>query len=206
VKIRWIIISYSIISILGLMLLLSRENIFVVMALLLALLLLGHRELWSLIRYRQLPVIDERVRDNLTSAMRLTGIFFFIASIILILLMHFDVFENTPASLIISGLLVIIGIMYVITYYYYDRVQPNLGMKSMRLLKIFLAAAALCLSSIALAIVLHNMVSALLGFEDAFFFILALLIAPGILVISLLGSFVIYIQGLFGTSRHGDRP
>jgi hypothetical protein len=58
-KTRIILIAYSAVSILGLMLLLSRENIYIVAALILGILLLGHRELWALIKYGRLPVIDE---------------------------------------------------------------------------------------------------------------------------------------------------
>ena len=168
-------------------------------ALVLGFLLLGHREFWSLVRYRRLPVIDERVRNNLTSAMRLTGGFFFIASIVLILLLRFNVFRDTPTVLIISGQLVIVGIVYVVGYYYYDRVRPNLGERAMRWLKICLITAGLSLSTIALAIVLHNLVSAWFGFEDAFFFILGLLVAPAIFAISLLGSLAVFIRGLWAS-------
>jgi len=59
--------------------------------------------------------------------MRLTGIFFFIASIVLVLMLRFNVFRDTPAGLIIGGLLVIVGIVYLVGYHYYDRVRPNLG-------------------------------------------------------------------------------
>jgi hypothetical protein len=204
VKTRCALIAYGVISVLGLMVLISRENVYVVIALVLGFLLLGHRELWSLIRYRRLPVIDERVQHNLTSAMRLTGAFFFIASIVLILLLRFNVFKGTPTSLIISGLLVAVGIIYVIGYYYYDRVRPNLGERAMRWLKICLVAAGVSLSTIALGIVLHNLVSALFGIEEAFFFILALLVAPGILAICLLGSLVIFLKGFFGPAGQGE--
>jgi len=197
VKIRWILIFYAAISVLGLMLLLSRENVYVMIALVLSFLLLGHRELWSLVRYRRLPVIDERVRNNLTSAMRLTGVFFFIASIVLILLLRFNVFRDTTTGLIISGQLVIVGIVYVVGYYYYDRVRPNLGERATRWLKICLITAGLSLSTIALAIVLHNLISAWFGFEDAFFFILGLLVAPAVLAVSLLGSLAVFIKGLW---------
>jgi hypothetical protein len=196
-KTRLILIAYASISLLGLMILLSRENIYVVGALLLGFLLLGHRELWSLARYRRLPVIDERVRSNLTNAIRLTGSFFFIASVVLILLLHFDVFENVPTGLIISGLLVIVGIVYVAGYHYYDRVRPNLGEKALRWLKICMVTAGLSLSTIALAIVLHNMVSVWFNVEDAFFFILGLLVAPAVLVISLLGILAVIVKGLW---------
>jgi hypothetical protein len=203
-KFKWLLIVYSVISILLLMLLLSRENIFVVLALILSGLLLGHRELWSLIRHHRLPVIDERVQSNLTNAMRLTGIFFFIASIILILIMRFNVFKNVETSLIISGLLVFVGMVYVTGYHYYDRVRPNLGERAMRWLKICLITAGLSLSTIALAIVLHNLIGYWFDFEEAFFFILAVIVSPAVLVLSLLGSLAIYVRGLVGVSNRGD--
>jgi len=198
-KTKIALIIYTVIGILGLMLLLSRENLYVALALVLGFLLLGYREIWSLIRYRRLPVIDERVRDNLTGAMRLTGVFFFIASIVLILLLHFDIFKGVPTSLIISGMLVVMGIMYVIGYNYYDRVKPNMGEKSLRFLKICLVTAGLSIGTIALAIALHNMMFAWFGIEDAVFFIIGLLGAPAILAISLLGSLAAYAGGLLAS-------
>jgi hypothetical protein len=200
-KTRLILIAYAVISLLGLLLLLSRENVYVVGALVFGFLLLGHRELWSLARYRQLPVIDDRVRENLSNAMRLTCGFFSISSIVLILLLRFDVFENKPTGLIISGQLVIVGIVYVVGYHYYDRVCPNLGERALRWLKICLITAGLSLSTIAIAIVLHNMVSAWFGFEDAFFFIIGLLVAPAVLAASLLGSLAIFIKGLLASFK-----
>jgi hypothetical protein len=195
---------YSAVSLLGLLLLLSRENVFVVLALAAGFFLLGHREIWSLIRHGRMPVIDERIKDNLSGAMRLTGIFFFIISIVLLLLLRFDVFKDTSKELLISGEFVVIGVAYVVSYYYYDRVRPNLGERAMRWLKISLAAAALSISTIALSIVLHNLVSAWLGSEEGFFFILGLLAAPAILAISLLGSLTIYLKGLFSPNGTGE--
>lgn len=198
-KIRWILIAYAVISVLTLMLLLARENIYVVAALVLGFLLLAHREIWSLLRYHRMPVIDERVQANLTSAMRMTGVFFFIASIVLILLLRFNVFKGTPTGLIISGQLVIVGMVYLIGYHYYDRVQPHLGAKAIRWLKICLVTTGLSLCTIAFSIVLHNLISAWSGVEEAFFFILGLLVAPAVMALGLLGSLAIFIKGLYAS-------
>jgi hypothetical protein len=203
-KLRYTLLIYPIISLLGLMLLLSRENIYIVIAIIIGFLLLGHRELWSLIRYHQLPVIDGRVRQNLTSAMRLTGGFFFIASIVLILLLSFDVFRDTPPGLIIGGEMVIVGLVYLIGYHYYDYVRPNLGDRAMRWLKICLITAGISVSTIALSIAMHNLIGYWFGFEEGFFFILGLLGAPDILALSLLGSLVIYIKGLCNSLTTGE--
>jgi hypothetical protein len=204
VKWRIALWVYAVISLLGLMILLARENIFVVLAIFISVLLLGHREIWSLITRGRLPVIDERVRDNLTGAMRLTGIFFFIASICVILLLRFNVFKDTPKELIFSAQLVIVGLVYLIGYHYYDRVQPNLGKRAGKWLKICLISAGLAVSTIAMAIVLHNFMSVWFNFEDAFFFILALIVAPLVLAVSLLGCLTVFIRGLFGTTSRGD--
>lgn len=204
-KIRWILIAYATISTLGVLFLLSLENAYLPIAIISGILLLGHREFWSLLRYRRLPVVDERVRNNLTSAMQLTGVFFFIASIVLILLLRFNVFRGTPTGLIISGQLVIVGIVYLVGYNYYDRVRPSLGEQAMHWLKICLITAGLSLSTIALAIVLHNLVSFWFGFEDAFFFILGLLVAPAVFAVSLLGSLTIFIKGLWASFTGVDQ-
>lgn len=204
-KIRWILIAYATISTLGVLFLLSLENAYLPIAIISGILLLGHREFWSLLRYRRLPVVDERVRNNLTSAMQLTGVFFFIASIVLILLLRFNVFRDTPTGLIISGQLVIVGIVYLVGYNYYDRVRPSLGEQAMHWLKICLITAGLSLSTIALAIVLHNLVSFWFGFEDAFFFILGLLVAPAVFAVSLLGSLAVFIKGLWASFTGVDQ-
>ena len=200
------LIIYAAISILGILLLLSRENLYVLAALIIGILLLGHRELWSLLRYRRLPVIDERVRNNLSSAMRLTGVFFFLASILLILLLRFNVFKGTPTGLIISGQLAVVGLVYVIGYYYYDRVLPGLGERATRWLKICLITAGLSLSTVALGIVLHNLISYLFNIEEGVFFVLGLAVAPAVFAVSLLFSLAIYIRGLFSPTGRVEIP
>jgi uncharacterized membrane-anchored protein len=150
-------------------------------------------------RYGRLPVIDERIRNNLSGAMRLTGIFFFIAIIILILLLRFNVFRDTPTGMIISSQLVVLGIVYLLAYYYYDRVRPNLSERATFWLQVSLITEGLSLCTIAAAIVLHNPVSAILGIEEGVFFILGLMVAPAVLVISLVVSLAINIKGLWAS-------
>lgn len=203
-KTKIALIVYAAVSLLGLLVLLARENIYVVAALIIGFILLGHREIWSLVRYRHMPVIDERVKDNLNGAMRLTGIFFFISSIVLLLLLRFDVFENSSTELVLSGEFVAVGAAYLISYYYYDRVRPNLGEKAIRWLKRFMIICGLSLSTVAFGIVMHNLISAWSGFEDAFFFILAIIAAPAFCALSFLGGMIIYFKGLFSPTARGE--
>jgi hypothetical protein len=201
-----IALTLAAIALLGLLVLLSRENILVAVVILVGFLLLGHREIWSLLRHHRMPVIDERVQSNLTSAMRATGIFFFIAIVVLLLLFRFNVFKNTPKELIISGQLVVVGVVYLLSYYYYDRVLPALAKQGRKWKKIFLISAGVSLAAIPLSILLHNLVDMVFHFEEAVFFILAVLVGPAALVLSLLGLLVIYLTGLFGSSGRGDTP
>jgi hypothetical protein len=203
-KTRITLILYAVIGLLALLILLARENVYVVLALAIGFLLLGHRELWSLVRYGRLPVIDERVKDNLSGAMRLTGIFFFISCILLLILMRFDVFENVSKELIVSGEFVLVGIAYLICYYYYDRVRPNLGQRALKWLKGLLITAGLSISTTALSIALHNLISSWIGGEEAFFFILGLLVAPACFAVSLLAGLAIYLKGLFTPAGRGE--
>ncbi len=195
-KTKGILAVLAIISMLALMVLLSSENLYVALALILGFLLLGHRELWSLIRHRRMPVIDERVQHNLTGAMRFTGVFFFISSAVLILLLHFNVFKETATSLVISGQLILIGIIYVISYHYYDRVQPVLKERSIKTLIFCLMTAGISLGVIALSITLHNMIYVWFNLEEAVFFILGIIVAPAVCTLSLLTSFGIFLTGL----------
>lgn len=203
-KTKLFLIIYSAVSLLGLMMLLSRENVYVVGAIVLGVLLLGHRELWSLIRHRRMPVIDERVRENLSGAMKTTGIFFFIASIVLLIAGNFDVFKNISTSLIIAGQLVVVGFVYLLSYHYYDRVRPSLGTRAVRVLKVCLIVAGLSLSTAALSIVLHNFFSVWIKAEEGFFMILGLIVCPTALVLSLLAGFGVYLKGLGASFQQGD--
>ncbi len=107
--------------------------------------------------------------------------------------------------MIISGQLVVIGFVYLIGYHYYDRARPHLGGRALRWLKSLLVTAGVSLSTVALAISLHNMVYALFGLEDAFFFILGLLVAPAVCALSLLGSFFLSSRECLPVSEVADR-
>lgn len=70
------LIIFAAVALLSALLLLSLKAYYVLGALVAGLLIMGHREIWSLIRYRRLPVIDERVRENLVKAVRNAAVFF----------------------------------------------------------------------------------------------------------------------------------
>ena len=88
--------------------------------------------------------------------------------------------------------------VYLLSYLYYDRAEPGLGERDSKMLKIFLLIAGMALATFIVSVILHNAVSALLGVEEAVFFVIAVIIAPLALVAGVVGSLVIFIKGLFG--------
>ena len=60
-------LAVSIAALLVAIILISLKAYYVTIALVVGTLIIGHRELWSLIRRRKLPPVDERVRENATS-------------------------------------------------------------------------------------------------------------------------------------------
>jgi len=182
---------------------------YVTVALIVGLLLLGHREIWSLIRRRKFPPIDERVRENLNKSVRNGFIFLLIALAFLLLPFSVRLIEapnivNTVGGLFVSG-----GVVYLLSYLFYDRAQPRLGERGLKMLKIFLLVAGISLAVFIISIVLHNAIYGLfeLWFGEDFwertgvkdepvFFTIALLSVVSF-VVGVIGSLIMFIKGLF---------
>ena len=60
--------------------LISLENFYVAVALVVGAVILRYREIWSLLRWRRLPPIDERVRENTGKSIRNAFVFFGLAT------------------------------------------------------------------------------------------------------------------------------
>ena len=182
---------------------------YVTVALIVGLLLLGHREIWSLIRRRKFPPIDERVRENLNKSVRNGFIFLLIALAFLLLPFSVRITEAPNTVHVLGGLFVSGGMVYLLSYLFYDRAQPRLGERGLKMLKIFLLVAGISLAVFIISIVLHNAIYGLfiLWFGEGFwartgigdepvFFTIALLSVVSF-VVGLIGSLVMFIKGLF---------
>jgi len=69
-KTKRVLLAVSITALIVTITLISLRAYYVTIALIVGTLLIGHRELWSLIRRRKLPPIDDRVRENTSKAIR----------------------------------------------------------------------------------------------------------------------------------------
>jgi len=186
--------------------LISLEAYYVVVAFLVGLLFMGHRELWSLLRRRKMPPIDERVKENTSKSVRNGFIFFIVATAFLMLPFSVRLVEKPDTVQVLGALFIAAGVVYLFSYLYYERVEPRLDERSMKLFKTFILIAGISLGALVISIFLHNAISALvmhfLGseFEEPVFFIVATIICPLGLAVGVIGSLVMYFKGLFGTT------
>ncbi len=177
---------------------------YVFLATVVGLLLLGHREVWSLIRYRRLPVMDERVRGNHVKAVRNAGVFFVIAAVLLMLVLSGDLLRNVLAARIVALLFLSVGAAYLFSYLYYDAAEPNLGQKALRCLKVFMITAGIAVAVFIASSILQNAIGGVLGIERRVFLFFAMVICPATVAVGLLGSVVVLCKGLIGNLRNKD--
>ena len=180
--------------------LISLQAYYVAIALVVGTLLIGYRELWSLIRRRKLPPIDERVRENTSKSIRNGFIFFALATAFLMLPFSVKLIEAPDTVHVLAGLFLSAGTVYLLSYLFYDRVEPGLGERGLKKLKIFLLVAGISLGIFIISIFLHNALSGLFGVEEPVFFIIAVFVCPLALAVGIIGSLVIFIKVLFGKS------
>ncbi len=208
-KTKKLFLAVSITALILTIILISLKAYYVAVALVVGMLLMGHRELWSLIRRRKLPAIDERVRENVSKSIRNGFIFLVIALAFLMLPFSVRLTETPNTVHILGGLFLSGGAVYLLSYLFYDRVQPTLGEGGLRILKIFLLVAGISLGTFIISVALHNVIYGLLILwfgedfwdrigvgDEPVFFIIALLSIVGF-AIGLIGSLVIFLKGLF---------
>jgi hypothetical protein len=172
-------------------------------------LILGHREIWSLIRKRKFPPIDERVKENTDKSIRNGFAYYVIALAFLMLPFSAGIIKSSDTVNILGGLFVSGGVVYMMSYVFYDRIKPRLGERGFKMLKIFLLIAGISLAVFIISIVLHNVIygAFIHWFGDDFwertgigdepvFFIIALL-SVVTFIIGVLGSLVLFFKGLF---------
>jgi len=192
--------------------LISLRVYYVAVAFIVGALFMGHRELWSLITRRKLPPIDERVRESTSKSIRNGFIFFAIATAFLLLPFSVRIIEAPDTVHVLGGLFVSGGMVYLLSYLFYDRVETGLSQRGLRILKIFLLVAGISLAVGIISTVLHNAIYALfiIWFGEDFwdrvgitdepvFFIIALLSVVAFAV-GIIGSLVMFFKGLFSRS------
>jgi uncharacterized MAPEG superfamily protein len=176
--------------------LIAAEQYYVSVALVAGLVILGHREIWFLLKYRKLPPVDERVRENTGKAVRNGFIYFAAATALLILPFTEVITENVKTVHVLAGLFLSAGLVYLLSYLYYDRAEPKMERRPLKLLKTFLLITGLSIGTFIVSVFLHNALSALFGVEEPVFFLIAVIVSPAALAAGIIGSLVMVIKGL----------
>jgi len=177
--------------------LISLKAYYVAIALLVGTLLIGYRELWSLLRRRKLPPIDERVRENTSKSIR-NGFIFLALALAFLMLPFSTILIRVPSvEHVLGGLFLSGGTVYLLSYLFYDRAEPKLDGRSLRMLKTFLLVAGISLGTFIISVFLHNAMGGLFGIEEPVFFSIAVFVTPLAFAVGLIGSLVIFIKGLF---------
>ena len=211
-KRKRVLIAVAITALVVTIILISLRAYYIAVALIVGALLMGHRELWSLARRRKPPPIDERVRENTNKSIRNGFIFFAIATAFLMLPFSVRLIEAPDTVHVLGGLFVSAGAIYLLSYLFYDRVEPRLGERGLKMLRIFLLVAGISLAVGIISVFLHNAIYGLFilwfgeGFwdrvgveEEPVFFIIALLSVVA-LAVGIIGSLVMFLKGLFSRS------
>jgi hypothetical protein len=180
--------------------LISLKAYYVAVALIVGTLIMWHREFWSLVKRGRMPLMDERVRENTGKAVRNGFIFFAAATAFLMLPFSVMLTEEPDTVHVLGGLFLAAGLVYLLSYLFYDRAEPKMEERRLRMLKIFLVIAGISVGTFIISVFLHNALSGLLGVEEPVFFCIAVFIAPLALAVGLIGSLALFIMGLASKS------
>ncbi|MFC2040984.1 hypothetical protein ACFLTY_01520 [Chloroflexota bacterium] len=208
-KTKRLFLSIFITALILTIVLISVKAYYVAVALIAGTLIMAHRELWSLIRKRKLPPVDERVRENTGKAVRNSFIFLIGALAFLMLPFSVRLIETPETVHVLGGLFVSAGVVYLLSYLFYDRAGPKFDERGLKTLKRFLLVAGISLGAFIISVFLHNAVYGLfmlwfgadfwertgVGDEPVFFF--AALLSVVAFVVGIIGSLVVFIKGLF---------
>ena len=176
--------------------LIALERYYIAVALLLGVFIIRHREIWSLLAKKRIPPADERVRENTGRAIRNGFIYIAVATAFLMLPFGSVVFEEFDTTHILAALFLSTGLVYMLSYLFYDRAEPKIPGRKLKILKAFLLLMGLSVCVFIISIFLHNSLSGLFDIEEPVFFIITVVITPLAFAVGLLGSLVFFIMGL----------
>lgn len=158
----------------------------------------GHREIWSLIRYRKMPPHDERVNDNINKSIRNGFLAFIIISLITLLFYVTEEFARIDLKYYLVALILLVELVYVISYLFYDKIEANLGKRDIKALKILAVFEVASLVFFILTIFFPSWVFLFSGITDDVLMLRFLDLFPiGVFVLAIIGSSAIFVKGLF---------
>ena len=119
---------------------------------------------------------------------------------------------NPDTVHVLGGLFLSGGTVYLLSYIYYDRVEPRLDERWLKMLKTFLLVAGILLGAFIISVFLHNAIYGLfihwfgvdfwdrIGIADEPVFFSIALLSIVAFAVGIIGSLVIFLKGLFSGS------
>lgn len=199
-KLLWIVLIFTLVIT---VLLIAVEQYYVAAALFLGIIIMRHREIWSLLTTRRMPPVDERVKENTSRAIRNGFVYFAIATALLMMPFGEIVTDRLDTPHVLGALFLSTGLVYMLSYLFYDRSGLEMNPGQRKLFKSFLILAALSLPTFIIGVFIHNLLSAIFDIEEPVFFVIAVIVAPLVLAVGLLGSLVLVIMGILGRPSQG---
>jgi hypothetical protein len=178
------------------LLLIALEQYYVAVSLVVGTVIMRHRELWSLVVRRRLPPVDERVKANTNKAVRNGFVFLAGLTAFLMLPLGRIFIGDVDTQFVLAGMFLLTGLVYLLSYIYYDRAAPKMSQWRLEHLRGFLMLGGVSIGVFIIAVFLHNVISGYSGFEEPVFFIIAVILAPLALAVSIIGSLALFIMGL----------
>jgi hypothetical protein len=197
-KTRKALLAAHIIAVVLMVVLISTREYYIAIALVVEVLLVFRREIWYLGHHRRLPPFDERFQENAKKAARNSFVYMSVATVFLMLAYALNiayVVDYEPLQ-VFNWLLISGGLVYLLGYVFYDRVEPKLRERELKRYWTFLRIAGIAFGAGITSAILHNAVSGVLGLEEPVFFIIAVILSPGAFITGLIGSLVIFSRGL----------
>jgi hypothetical protein len=194
-KLLWTVL---IITLVVTVLLIAVKQYYVAVVLFLGIIIMRHREIRSLLTGRGMPPADERVRENESRAIRNGFIYFAAATAFLMMPFGEIVTDRLDTPHVLGALFLSSGLVYMLSYLFYDRAGVQMSRKRLKLLKTFLIVGAMSLPTFIVGVFMHSILSALLDIEEPVFFVIAVIVAPLVLAVGIIGSLSVVISGLFG--------
>jgi hypothetical protein len=200
-KTKRLLVAVSITALILIIIFVSLKAYYVAVALIVGILIIGHRELWSLIKKRRLPPVDERVRGNINKSIRNSFIFFGIFSILTMLVYIKDKNILQPdLEYFLGGLLLAVGIIYLLSYIFYDRVEANLNDRWLKIFKTVLLISGIALGVVVFNIFFFNSIPRILNIDYFALHVISLYTSLLVFAVGLIGGLVIFIKGLLARS------
>jgi hypothetical protein len=144
-----------------------------------------------------MPPNDERVKENINKSIRNSFLAFVIASLITLLFYVVAEFARIDLEYFLVGLILLVELVYVISYLFYDKIEANLGKRDIKALKILAVFEAASLVFFILTIFFPGMIFLFPGITDSELMLRMWDFVPiGVFALGIIGSSAIFIKGL----------